>query len=76
VAGRIGRRTSSPSQLGHLPEKTRSAQSAQKVHSKVQIIASVEAGGRLLSQHSQLGRRSSIVIHQVKWRVLIGTVVG
>jgi hypothetical protein len=31
------------------------------VHSKVQIIASGAEGGKFLSQHSQLGRSSSIV---------------
>jgi hypothetical protein len=45
-----------------MPEKIRAAQSAQKVHSKVQIMASPEAGGRFLSQHSQLGRRLSILL--------------
>jgi hypothetical protein len=34
------------------------------VHSKVQTRASAESGGRSLSQHSQLGRSSSIVIHR------------
>ena len=32
---------------------------AQNVHSKVQIIASVESGGRSVSQSSQPGRSSS-----------------
>jgi hypothetical protein len=33
AAGRIGRRTSSPPQLGQTPLRRFSAQSAQKVHS-------------------------------------------
>jgi hypothetical protein len=37
-----------------------SAQSEQKVHSKVQIMVSAESGGRSRSQHSQFGRISSI----------------
>lgn len=37
------------------------AQPEQKVHSKEQILASVDSGGRSLSQHSQLGRNSSIL---------------
>jgi len=41
-AGRIGRRTNSPPQLGQRPLKTLSVQLRQKVHSKVQIIASVD----------------------------------
>jgi hypothetical protein len=32
------------------------------VHSNEQIIASVAAGGRSLLQHSQLGRRSSMLL--------------
>jgi hypothetical protein len=60
AAGRIGRRTSSPPQFGQMPLSFLSTQSAQKLHSKEQIIASVAAGGRSLLQHSQFGRKSSI----------------
>jgi len=60
AAGRIGRAEKLPPQLGQLPRSTVSAQSVQKVHSKVQIIASGESGGRSLSQHSQPGRSSSM----------------
>src|SRR5215210_8208382 len=56
----MGRRTSSPPQFGHTPRKMSSAHSAQKVHSKVQILASVDPGGRSLSQHSQFGLICSI----------------
>jgi hypothetical protein len=59
TAGRIGRAEKLPPQFGHLPSSAFAAQSAQKVHSNVQIIASVASGGRFLSQHSQLGRSSS-----------------
>jgi hypothetical protein len=42
--------------LGQRPPARRAvAQSAQNVHSKVQIRASAASGGRSLSQHSQLG---------------------
>ena len=59
TAGRIGRGHKLPPQLGHTPIKWPSTQRRQKVHSYVQIIASVDAGGRSTSQHSQLGRSSS-----------------
>jgi hypothetical protein len=60
AAGRIGRREKSPPQFGQTPPKTVSAQFAQNVHSKVQIIASAASGGRSRSQHSQFGLSSSI----------------
>ena len=60
AGGRIGRRTSSPPQLGQMPSNTSSAQSAQNVHSYVQILASRLSGGRSRSQHSQFGRSASI----------------
>lgn len=60
AAGRIGRATKFPPQFGQMPWKTSAAQVAQKVHSKVQIRASVLSGGKSRSQHSQLGLNSSI----------------
>jgi hypothetical protein len=62
----MGRRTSSPPQLGQQPPSTSSAQPRQKVHSKEQIRASGESGGKSRSQHSQLGRNSSIFV-QPEW---------
>ena len=59
-AGRMGRVTRLPPQLGQRPPSLLSAQSRQKVHSNVQMSASVAAGGRSLSQHSQDGRSASI----------------
>ena len=59
AAGRRGRCTSSPPQFGHVPRRTCVAQSSQNVHSKVQIVACVESGGKSRSQHSQFGRSSS-----------------
>ena len=59
-AGRRGRGSSSPPQLGQVPFSVTSAQVAQKVHSNEQMRASVESGGRGLSQHSQLGRSWSM----------------
>jgi hypothetical protein len=53
--GRIGRRTSSPRQLGHVPPRTPSAHAAQNVHSNEQIRASLAFGGRSALQHSQFG---------------------
>src|SRR3984957_12803587 len=60
--GRIGRGVRFPPQFGQRPRSLFSTQSRQKVHSKVQIIASAASGGRSLLQHSQLGRNSSIKI--------------
>jgi hypothetical protein len=60
AAGRIGRGAKLPPQFGQTPLSLVSTQSRQNVHSKVQIIASAAAGGKSLSQHSQLGRSSSI----------------
>jgi len=61
-AGRIGREAKLPPQLGHRPPRRLSTHARQNVHSKVQIIASVAAGGKSLLQHSQFGRSSSIVV--------------
>src|SRR5436190_10781854 len=60
AAGRIGRATRFPLQFGQVPPSRVSTQSAQKVHSKVQMRASGLSGGRSRSQHSQLGRRLSM----------------
>jgi hypothetical protein len=60
AGGRIGRSVRLPPQFGQTPPKRSSAQRAQKVHSKVQILASGLAGGRSQSQHSQLGRSWSM----------------
>src|SRR5581483_7457782 len=61
-AGLIGRRTISPAQLGQRPPAKRvSTQAAQNVHSNEQIIASVDPGGRSLSQHSQFGLNSRVI---------------
>lgn len=59
AAGRMGLRTSSPPQLGHVPCKVPSAHAAQNVHSKLQIHAAVLSGGKSRPQHSQHGRNSS-----------------
>jgi len=60
LAGRCGRDTKSPPQFGQIPPSFESTQSAQNVHSKVQIFASNDSGGKSLLQHSQFGRNSSI----------------
>jgi hypothetical protein len=59
-AGRIGRGTKVPPQFGQRLPSRFSTQSLQNVHSKEQIMASSASGGNFLSQHSQLGRSSSI----------------
>jgi hypothetical protein len=61
VVGRTGRRSKPPPQFGHTLSSTFSTQSAQKVHSKVQIRAEVSAGGRSRLQHSQFGLSSSAI---------------
>jgi hypothetical protein len=58
--GRIGLGAKLPPQFGQTPLRRCSTQSRQNVHSNVQIIASVADGGKSLSQHSQLGRNSSM----------------
>jgi len=63
VAGRIGRGSKPPPQFGQTLNSTLSTQSAQKVHSKVQMRAIVDAGGRSRSQHSQFGRSSRAMVH-------------
>jgi hypothetical protein len=65
ASGRIGRATRLPLQFGQVPDSFVLAQSAQKVHSKVQIMASAASGARSLSQHSQFGRSSSMVF--LRW---------
>ena len=45
AAGRIGLGTRLPPQFGQLPCSVSASQLVQKVHSKVQISASVESGG-------------------------------
>ena len=59
-AGRRGRASSSPPQFGQIPPNT-SEHEAQKVHSNEQMRASVAAGVKSLSQHSQFGLSSSMV---------------
>ena len=63
-AERKGQDTKLPPRLiyivGQRPFSFSSTQPRQKVHSKEQIIAFSESGGRSLSQHSQFGLSSSI----------------
>lgn len=54
-----------PPQLGQTSLKIDVAQSAQKVHSKVQIIASVASFGKSLPHCSQQGLISSIFFYYV-----------
>jgi len=56
LAGRRGRGSNSPPQLGQVPPGSAAAQVAQNVHSNEQIRAWVESGGRSLLQHSHPGR--------------------
>lgn len=65
LAGRSGRDTNSPPQFGQIPPSTVSTQVAQNVHSKVQILASNDSGGKSLLQHSQFGRNSSIIFFKI-----------
>ncbi len=61
AAGRTGRLSRLPLQLGHLSFSTDVAHDEQNVHSKVQINASMDSGGRSLLQHSQFGLISSTI---------------
>ena len=70
TAGRIGRGAKFPPQFGQTLLSLFSTQSRQNVHSNVQIIASVADGGRSLSQHSQLGRNSSMSSPRIPYVVL------
>lgn len=63
--GLLGRFSKPPPQFGQTFSKTDVTHSTQKVHSKVQIIASVRSLGNDLPQFSQIGLISSIIIVQV-----------
>jgi hypothetical protein len=65
-----------PPQLGQTPAKRLSAQSRQNVHSKVQIMASAARGGSALSQHSQLGRNSSMAFLPAAAGIAAGAMVS
>jgi hypothetical protein len=60
LTGLMGRGTKLPPQFGHLLFRTPSTQLVQKVHSNVQMCASVDSGGKSLSQHSQFGLNSNM----------------
>src|SRR5207247_7398699 len=60
VLGRMGRGANPPPQLGHTSCSTVRTHVWQNVHSKLQIIASVEAGGSGVLQCSQVGLNSSM----------------
>src|SRR5262249_39415765 len=60
--GRIGRGAKPPPQFGQTLCSTFSTHSAQNVHSKLQMRASVAPGGRSLSQYSQLGLSSNMTL--------------
>jgi hypothetical protein len=61
-AGLIGRGTNPPPQFGHTLWSLFSTQSAQNVHSKLQMRASNERGERSLSQYSQFGLSCSAMV--------------
>jgi hypothetical protein len=58
----MGRAQKPPPQFGQTLAKMFSTQGRQKVHSKVQIIASVESGGSATLQFSQVGLSSSMAV--------------
>src|SRR6266404_8650429 len=60
--GRIGREQKPPPQFGQTLSRMFSTQERQKVHSNVQIIASVEFGGSAALQFSQVGLSSSMAV--------------
>jgi hypothetical protein len=61
-AGLMGRSTRLPLQLGQIKFSKFSAHALQNVHSKLQIIALSESGGKFLLQHSQLGLSASMLL--------------
>ena len=67
LAGRTGRGSKPPPQFGHTFKSTCCTQSAQNVHSKLQMRASVEDGGKSLSQHSQFGRSVNAMYSLQSW---------
>jgi len=74
AAGRRGRRISSPPQFGQMKPSFEEAQVEQNVHSKEQISAFGESGGRSVSQHSQPGLSSSMGLSTIE--TLTGTNLG
>lgn len=72
-ADRPGRAVNSPPQFGHRSASTWVVQYAQNVHSKEQMRATAESGGRSALQHSQLGLSSSMAFLAIGGRV--GTVI-
>jgi hypothetical protein len=60
AAGLRGRLTSSPPQFGQRFFNNVSVHVRQNVHSKEQLSASCDSGGRSRLQHSQFGRNCSI----------------
>jgi hypothetical protein len=70
-AGRTGRGLKPPPQFGQTLCNIVSAQSAQKVHSKLQIRALLAAGGKSVSQCSQPGRSSNMMIKMVVEKVCL-----
>ena len=69
--GRIGRGTKPPPQFGQTLPSSSSTHVAQNVHSKLQIRAAAEAGGKAALQCSQDGRSSSMVFTSVMRLTLI-----
>jgi hypothetical protein len=61
LLGLTGRGQKPPPQLGQTFAKSSVAHFAQKVHSKLQIIASIELAGRSLSQCSHEGLKANIL---------------
>lgn len=61
-AGRTGRRTSSPPQLGQTKLRRVWQHCRQNVHSNVHTYASSDSGGRSRSQHSHPGLSSKAII--------------
>jgi hypothetical protein len=55
VAGRVGLRSNPPPQFGQTFSKIFVTQLVQKVHSKVQIMASLLSLGKAFPQFSQMG---------------------
>ncbi len=68
--GRMGRRSSSPPQLGQVPASFVVTHRSQKVHSKEQMNALAALGGSSTLQHSQEGRNSSMK-DSLGWQIVL-----
>lgn len=66
ACGLTGRFSNVPPQFGHAPLSSPSTHDLQNVHSKLQITASSESGGKSRSHRSQFGLIDSIALRRCR----------